>query len=123
MLWKRVSGYCFIKKKPKHYISGDIPIYLRITVDGLPTEISIKRKCDPSKWNPDAGRLSGKSDQAKELNSYLDTIQQKVFEAKKKLMEKDLAITTERIKCLVQGKPLDQQRHTIMEAFRLHNLN
>ena len=44
-------GLLFYLKKPKGYSSGDRPIYMRITVDGMVTELSIQRACDPALWN------------------------------------------------------------------------
>lgn len=49
----------------------------------MATEISVKRKCDPNNWNASAGRATGKTDDTKNLNAYLNTFQQKVFEAKR----------------------------------------
>ncbi len=44
----------FYLKKPKNYLKGAMPIYLRITVDGIPKEISTGRQCDPIRWNMNA---------------------------------------------------------------------
>ncbi len=49
---------------------------MRITVDGSYCELSTKRKCDSRNWKLSAA-----------FNSYLNTLQQKVFEAKRKLIE------------------------------------
>jgi len=54
-------GLLFYLKKPTGFVSGEIPIYLHITVDGLSAELSTKRKCDPLRWNQDAGRTTGLS--------------------------------------------------------------
>lgn len=35
----------FYLKKPKNYVSGPKPIYMRITVSGIPKEISTGRDC------------------------------------------------------------------------------
>jgi hypothetical protein len=45
----------FYLKKPKNYSKGEIPIYLRITVDGISKELSVKRSCDPGRWNSFSG--------------------------------------------------------------------
>ncbi|HEX7903943.1 MAG TPA: Arm DNA-binding domain-containing protein [Chitinophagaceae bacterium] len=58
-------GLLFYLKKPKNYLKGAIPIYLRITVDGVPKEISIKRSWDAVRWNSDAGRASGTKEDSK----------------------------------------------------------
>lgn len=96
-------------------------MYLRITVDGAACEISCKRKADPVKWNAVAGRLSGKTAEAKSLNSYLDTLQQKVFEAKRKLLERDEDLSAEAIKSLLLGRDTHRQRFMLLEIFRYHN--
>lgn len=45
---ERSFGLLFYLKKPKGYENGEVPVYLRITVNGVSAEISTKRKCDPS---------------------------------------------------------------------------
>jgi site-specific recombinase XerD len=94
---------------------------MRITVDGNCNEISIKRKCDPEKWNQDAGKINGKTDAAKELNTFLDIIQLKVFEAKRKLIEIDKILNAENIKKLLLGEDIDREKHMLMEIFKHHN--
>ena len=76
----------FYLKKPKNYQKGSIPIYMRITVDGIPKEISTGRQCDPDRWNPNAGRIYGTREDVKLLNAYLDTLQAKVHEARLRLI-------------------------------------
>jgi hypothetical protein len=48
--------FAFLPQKPRGYASGDRPIYLRITVDGTVTELSIQQSCDPANWNANAYR-------------------------------------------------------------------
>ena len=44
-------------KKNKDYSEGELPVYMRITVNGIFSEISTKRKCNPNNWNVSTGRL------------------------------------------------------------------
>jgi len=76
-------GLHFYLKKPKDYVKGIIPIYFRITVDGIPKELSTKRLCKPNRWNPAAERAFGTKEDARALNAYLDTLQAKAYEAGK----------------------------------------
>jgi len=64
-------GLHFYLKKPKNYVKGVIPIYLRITVDGIPKELSTKRTCDPARWNSTSERESGTREDSRALNAYL----------------------------------------------------
>ena len=77
----------FYLKKPKAYTSGMVPIYLRITTHGQRAEISTGREWFAEKWNTSAERASGTKEDVKALNSYLDTIQGKVYEAHRRLLE------------------------------------
>ncbi len=79
---KSFGCFFYLKKKGKS-LSEELPVYLRITVDSISEQISTKRKCFKANWNVRAGRAEGKGDYAKFINSYLDTLQQKVFEAKR----------------------------------------
>lgn len=114
-------GLLFYLKKPKGYDTGDVHVYLRITVNGLSVEISTKRKCHPTKWNAAAGRVDGKTDFAKSLNGYLDVLQRKVYEIRKQLLETNQQVTAENIKSLLQGKEISQHKYMLMEIFKRHN--
>lgn len=46
MLGKNFS-LLFYLKKPKNYLRGDVPIYMRITVNGQVKELTTSRKCVP----------------------------------------------------------------------------
>lgn len=109
----------FYLKKPKNYVKGEMPIYLRITVDGIPKEISIVRSCDPSKWNNSAGRCNGTKENVKTLNSFLDTLQTKVYEVRRQLLEKNETITSEALKSALKGTNVNTKM--LLDIFRQHN--
>lgn len=73
----------FYLKKPKNYCEGNMPVYLRITVDGIPKEVSTKRSCDPERWNSDAQRAKGTKEEHKSLNAFPDVMERNVFDVKK----------------------------------------
>jgi site-specific recombinase XerD len=122
MLMEKSFGYFFYLKKPKGYQEGLIPVYLRITVDGTSCEISCKQKADPLKWNVTAGRAVGKTEEIKLLNAWLDTMQHKVFEARRKLLERGEAISAEAIKNIMLGKEAHGRRYLLLEIFKYHNV-
>jgi site-specific recombinase XerD len=109
----------FYLKKPKNYLKGALPIYLRITVDGIPKEISTGRQCDPDRWNSNAGRVYGTKEDVKALNTYLDTLQTKVHEARLRLIEKNESINSDALKCILKGKK--DKSKMILVIFQLHN--
>ena len=111
----------FYLKKPKNYVKGAVPVYLRITVEGKPVEMSASRKCEPELWNTKAGHMIGTKEDAKTLNSYLDKMKAGVTAAHTSLCVEDADISAESIKCKYLGKA--EKMHTIMEAIKIHNTN
>jgi hypothetical protein len=103
---------------------GDSPcdIYLRVSVNGGRHDLSLQRKCAPSMWNRSSGRATGKKEQIKALNAYLDTIEAKVHEARHLLIQLGRPVTSEYIKDILRGQtPTFEKKHLLMELFQEHN--
>ena len=118
MLTKTFS-LLFYLKKGRNYTEGKLSIYLRVTVDGQRFELATKRHCDPEKWNASTGRQNGTREEARSLNAYLETLQAKVFEVRRQMIESNAEITAEAVKNKLTGvsdKPI-----LILEVFQLHN--
>lgn len=112
-------GLLFYLKKPKNYQSGEMPIYLRITVDGLSTEMSVKRLCDPGRWNSAAGRANGTKESVKILNNYIDTFQERVYDVKRRMIEERKLITADAIKDDLLG--IEFKDKMLIQIFRQQN--
>jgi integrase len=106
-------------KRPKNYKGGEMPVYLRITVDGIEKELSAKRSWEPSRWNVRSNRASGTKEDARALNTYLDVLQNKAYEARKQLIEKGKVVTAMAIRDLLSGT--EQRQWMLMALFRKHN--
>lgn len=113
-------GLFFHLKKNKKSEKDALTIYMRLTVDGVFCEISTKRKCPVDKWDVRGGRMIGKSEGVNDFNRYLDTLRQKVFEAKRKLIELDKPVTAEVLKQMLTGHETEK-KYMVMEIFRQHN--
>jgi site-specific recombinase XerD len=109
----------FYLKKPKNYVSGPVPIYLRITVNGGRAETTSSRECDPAIWNNYSGRLKGTTEAVRSFNAYLDNLQHQVYDAHKALTEGDIPITAESIKNKLLGK--DIKFISLLPVFKEHN--
>ena len=109
----------FYLKKPKNYLKGPMPIYVRITVDGIPKEICTSRQCDPDRWNANAGRVNGTKEDVKLLNAYLDTLQTKVYEVRRQVLEKNETLTAKLLKNTLKG--ISEKSKTVIEIFQDHN--
>ncbi|MGB5820360.1 MAG: Arm DNA-binding domain-containing protein [Saonia sp.] len=65
---------------------GKAPVYLRITVNGLRAEFSIKRKIEPEKWCSIKGRVKGSNQKSQALNRYIDELESKAYDIHAKLV-------------------------------------
>lgn len=74
-----------------------VPICLRITTNGQRAEVSTGREWLPEKWNTSSGRASGTKEDVKALNSYLDTLKGKVYEAHRRLIDTEEIVTADAI--------------------------
>lgn len=109
----------FYLKKPKGYTKGEMPIYMRITVNQVAKEITTKRTCEPERWNSQAQRLKGTNEASRTLNAYLDTLERQVHEARKKLIEAQAVITAEALKNVLTGQT--ERPKMLLEIFAEHN--
>lgn len=99
--------------------TGKAGIYLRITVNGQRTELSIKRKTTPEKWCSVKGRIKGSGKEAKEMNHYMDQLESKAYEIHSKLMVKKKPFNAETIKNKLLGKGTDHK--TLLAIYEEHN--
>ena len=109
----------FYLKKPKKYVNGPLPIYLRLTVDGRPKELSLTRTWDAKRWNKESCRPAGSREDAKTLNEFLDMIQSKVYDARRKLVESGIQVTSSALMDSVSGH--DQRGKMLLAIFKEHN--
>ena len=96
-------GVIFFLKTPK---KNEIQrtVYLRITVDGIPKEISTRRKWDVARWNQKSERASGSKEDAKSLNYFLDSLSNRISNYRTELINNDQTITAQKLIDFVRGK-------------------
>ena len=114
------TTFIFFIKRNKLLKNGEAPIYARIRVDKRNDELSILRSIKPELWNVEKCGATGNSKEAKEINSYLETIRYKLHDHLAKLQNAGREITATAIKKSFLG--LDVER-TILSIFREHNEN
>ncbi|HOY42512.1 MAG TPA: site-specific integrase [Chitinophagales bacterium] len=115
----KTLGILFYVKRAKIDDNGKAPIYVRITVDGIRSELSIKRSIELDRWIPSAGKVKGTNEEARSFNSYIDTVRTKIYDHQKKLMDNNKTITSEAIKNSMLG--IEEKQRTIVAIFQYHN--
>lgn len=96
-----------------------MPIYLRITVDGQRSELSLSRKFNAERWDAIRGRATGSKANAKTLNAFLDNVQLKIYELQNTMSKADEDITSETLKNRFIGKV--EKTRTLLFVFGDHN--
>ena len=109
----------FYLKKPKNYVDGRMPIYMRFTIDRQRIEIATKRDCEPDKWNASSGRKVGQKEDVRALNAFLDSLQTKVYEAQRNLVDAGKPVTANSIKDILTG--VADRPRMIIGIFKEHN--
>lgn len=99
--------------------NGQAPIYARITVDGKRVEISIQRTADVSRWDPSSCHVSGRDEEARTLNSYIDRVKVSIEKHYNILLSKEETITPEMVKNSYLG--ICEKSKTLIEVFKYHN--
>ena len=108
----------FIKRATKHK-NGKLPVYARITINGLRAEFVVQASVDELLWDNKLGKVNGTSKQAKEVNSFLETVKVNIVLKKRELEETGQQITALQLRTAFSG--IDLAEHTIMGVFKEHN--
>lgn len=103
------------------YNPEKLTIYARITVDRRRAEISLKRYTSVNVWDASKGRVTGTTQRARLLNSYLDEVYVQIMEAHKQLLSERKMITAQAIKARYLGQ--DEQYKSLKELITYHNTN
>ena len=99
--------------------NGKAALYLRITVNGQRTEISLNRKILPEKWDSRMNKMKGKGMEAEELNRFMTTIRHKVNKIQHQLIEQGEPFTVHDVKEKYLGK--DKKYKMLLQLFQEHN--
>ncbi|WP_374363168.1 site-specific integrase [Cloacibacterium sp.] len=102
----------FYTKKSKAKKNSQVPVYLRITIDGKRSEFSTGKNVDASKWNLEINRLKGNSEEARTLNKYF-------LEIERNLILSGESFDATDVRNLLTGR--QDAEHYLILIFQNHN--
>lgn len=117
---KTFSIHFWLKKTAKKK-NGRVPIYVRITVEGIRADLSAKRFTVEKHWCSEAGRVNARVSGAKAINDYLDDVYYKLVDCHKQLSSEFDLITAQAIKLRYLGR--DKIVKTLKELIKYHREN
>lgn len=119
MTQRQTLSILFYLRNDKAKNEKQVPVYMRITVNGKRAEMSIHRSIDPAKWNKSGGFVKGTKQETKKLNEFIDLQRSKVYAAQRDLIEENKPVTAIALKNRTQGIAEDQK--SLLELFTYHN--
>jgi site-specific recombinase XerD len=109
----------FYGKKNKVTNEHQLPIYLRVTVEGQRFEVSTHRYVEPGKWSQAGGKAKGNTEEARTINAYLDSLKQKVYTYQQEITLEGKAFTKDTLRIKWFG--IEDRTYTLLEIFKQHN--
>ncbi len=111
----------FFIKRTKLTKTGDATIFVRITINKERTEFSLKRQVSPKIWDDKKERAKSKTDEALEINNFIDQYERKILSYIDFLVLDKQKVTARIIQDKLIGKR--EARKTILKVFQEHNDN
>jgi len=109
----------FYARKSKKTSKGLCPIYIRLTINGQRLDQSIQRYVDSGLWSAASGRVKGNTEQARQVNSYLDTLTSKVLKLEREMVLDGIPVNFESFREKWLG--ITEAPRMLMEIFQQHN--
>ena len=109
----------FFLKRDKQKANGNVPLFCRITVDGKEVRFGMKKDVNPKFWDVNAGKATGRSSEAAEINALVENTKAAIHKVYRELQERDNYVTAERVRNVFLGAETKQQ--TLLELMDTHN--
>jgi hypothetical protein len=108
-------------KRDKKKTNGNVPIFCRITVDGKEVRFGMKKDICPNCWNVKTGKVTGRTNEAVEINTLIDDTRTAIFQIYRDIQKNENSVTVEKVKNVFLGIDCRQQQQNLLELFDQHN--
>ena len=99
--------------------NGQVPLCVRITIDGERVKFSLKSEVSGKIWDPKSGRAKGQTKEALQLNRYLDSIKGQMITHYHRLCEANGVVTATMVRDAFLGT--DVKNNTLLTVFEEFN--
>lgn len=107
----------FYVLRSKQMKNGEVPILLRVTIEGVHEETRIQRSIKPEDWNQAAELCTSKDKKSREINEYIHHLNNKALDVHKELTSKEAYINPGIIIKRLFGK---EEQITVLKTFQEH---
>ena len=88
----------YVKRTAVRVSDGKAPVMARVTIDGDISTFSAKLFVTPSLWNAEAGKVSGKSAEALQINPQLEEIKTRINNYYYQILREDDFVNAEKVR-------------------------
>ncbi|MBU3011386.1 site-specific integrase [Polaribacter vadi] len=115
---KNVNTLIYLKSRKNK--KGESPIYLRITVNGRRKEKSLGKSISSKRWNTVKQRGKGNTEDIRELNKFLISVEHSVFMASQELINNKIQVNIETL--MNKYLNVEEKGHMLIESIENWNL-
>lgn len=109
----------FYIKRTKLKKNGEAPVFMRITVNGSNKEVSLKRSIQSKLWDVAKNRAKGSTEQAQNLNDYLQSVEYQIYSFRKTIEESNKVLSASLLRDMYIG--IGEKNWGLIELFDSHN--
>jgi len=109
----------FFIKRIKVLKNGEMPIYVRITLGSRMVDISVGTSVPENMWQPESGVATGKTKESRQINDYIDSVKNGIYEHYRQMLDEGKVITPATLRNAWLGKTEDEK--TVLGIYREHN--
>lgn len=111
---------CFYIQKSRIAKDGQVPILLRVTINGQRSVASVNLKVNPKNWNAVAGKSIANTRMDDELNARLDTIRLRIMQIYREMELDREPISAQKVVDKYLGRD-SKPEIMLLDVFREHN--
>lgn len=109
----------FFLKRDKVKKNGNMPIMVRITIDGKLVHFNTKLEVNPKNWSAQTGKVTDRGSEFTRMNEMLDSIKATLHRHYQTILERDGYVTAKKVCNIFLGK--EEKSKTLLQVFVQHN--
>lgn len=120
---QQTFNFIFIIKRTRTLRNGEVPIAVRLTINGQVGDILIKRSVIPSLWDQPKERSKAKDHAGRELNNYIESVRTRIYDIRRDLEDKGKLVTLDAVRDKYYGRDTETllRIKTIVGIYQEHN--
>jgi len=109
-IMKTTFAILFYLRKTRENAGGQVPLMVRITINGERAQFNTKTEIRPELWDSKSGKCVGRSAESTKINRILDSLRTRISELYHKNFDEYGYVLPEKIKNIILGSDTDRKK-------------